>query len=80
MTYDEQVIRAEIFQALECVESNFSFASFNGDNQGFKLMFPDSKIAPNFSQHKTKVKYKNSVWNSTPCKASLNEICKGAAH
>ena len=50
MKYDEQVIHAEIFQALKCVESNLSFASSNGDNQQFKLMFPDSKIARNYSQ------------------------------
>ena len=37
LTYDEQVIHAEIFQALKCVESNLSFASSNGDNQRFKL-------------------------------------------
>ena len=54
MTY-EQVICAEIFQALKCEESNLSFASFNGGNQRFKLMFPDSKIAQNYSQHKAKV-------------------------
>ena len=33
LTYDEQVICAEIFQAFKCVESNLSFASSNGDNQ-----------------------------------------------
>ena len=49
LTYDEQVIRSEIFQALKCVESNLSFASSNGDNQQFKLMFPDSNIARNYS-------------------------------
>ena len=57
LTYDEQVIRAEIFQALKCIESNLSFASSNGDNQRFKLISPDSKIARNCSQHKTKMKY-----------------------
>ena len=55
MTY-EQVICAEIFQALKCGESNLSFASSNGGNQQFKVMFPDSKIAQNYSQHKVMVK------------------------
>ena len=55
MTY-EQVICAEIFQALKCEESNLSFASSNGGNQQFKLMFPDSMITQNYSQYKVMVK------------------------
>ena len=53
MTYDEQVIWAEIFQGLKFVESNLSFASSSDDNQQYKLMFLDWKVTQNYTQYET---------------------------
>ena len=49
--------KAEIIEALHCVDSNASFASANGDGNKFRLQFPDSKIAEKYSQNETKIKY-----------------------
>ena len=54
---EEQVLRAEVLQALQVVNSNYSFASSENDNERFKIMFPDSKIAQSYRQGKTKVRY-----------------------
>ena len=45
LSTEDQVIRAEILQTLDCVQSNYSFASANNDNEKFEQMFPDSKMA-----------------------------------
>ena len=52
---DEQIMKAEILQALKTVGSNFSFASAYGDGDRFRQMFPDSKIDKGFSQNETKM-------------------------
>ena len=57
LSVEEQVLRAETIQALTCVDSNLSFASANGDGHRFRTMFPDSKIAEQYSQNETKIKY-----------------------
>ena len=54
---EEQVLCAEVLQALQVVNSNYSFASSENDNERFKIMFPDSKIAQSYHQGKTKVRY-----------------------
>ena len=41
----EDILKAEILQALHMVEKNHSFASDKGDSDRFKLMFPDTTIA-----------------------------------
>ena len=46
---DEQIMKAEILQALKTVGPNFSFASAYGDGDRFCQMFPDSKIDKGFS-------------------------------
>ena len=56
-SFEEQVLRAETIQALDCVYSNYSFSSTNNDRDKFKAMFPDSKIAESFKQGETKTKY-----------------------
>ncbi|CAL4218681.1 unnamed protein product, partial [Meganyctiphanes norvegica] len=48
---------AEIIQALKVVDSNYSFSSTCDDGERFKLMFPDSNIAKNYCQSRTKVNY-----------------------
>ena len=53
---EEQVLRAEVLQALQVVNSNYSFASSENDER-FKIMFPNSKIAQSYCQGKTKVRY-----------------------
>ena len=55
LSSDEQLMNAEILQAVKTVGSNFSFASASGDGDSFRQMFPDSKIAKGFSQNETKM-------------------------
>ena len=57
LSTEDQVIRAVTLRALDCVQSNYSFASANNDNEKFKQMFPDSKIAQSYRQGEMKVKY-----------------------
>ena len=54
---EQQVVRAEILQALHIVGANQSFASVDGDSERFKRMFPDSKIAAKYVQHEEKLRY-----------------------
>ena len=54
---EDQAVKAEIIQALKTVASNYSFASADGDSKRFKVMFPNSKIAENYKQCSTKIKY-----------------------
>ena len=54
---EEPVIRAETYQCLQVVSSNYSFSSTESDNNWFKIMFPGSRIAAYYSQGKTKVRY-----------------------
>lgn len=53
----EQIVRAETIFALKTIESNFSFASNDGNNLMFPEMFPDSEIAKRFSMHRSKCTY-----------------------
>ena len=53
----EEVTRAETLQAIKVVSSNYSFTSTNDDGDRFRKMFPDSVIAKNYHQSKTKVSY-----------------------
>ena len=57
LSSEEQVLCAEVLQALQVVNSNYSFASSENDNERFKITFPDSKIAQSYCQGKTKVRY-----------------------
>ena len=54
---EQQVVRAEILQALHVVDVNQSSASVDGDSERFKPMFPDSKIAAKYAQHANKLRY-----------------------
>ena len=54
---EEQVLRAEVLRALLVVNSNYSFTSSENDNERLKIMFLDAKIAQNYHQGKTKVRY-----------------------
>ena len=40
LSLDDQVATAEIYQALQVVAANYSFASTNSDSERFKLVFP----------------------------------------
>ena len=51
---EERVIREEVLEALQVINSNSSFASSGNDNERFKVMFPDYKYA---QSGETKVKY-----------------------
>ena len=53
---EEQVLQAEVLKVLHGVNSNYSFASSENDER-FKIMFPDSKIAQSYRQGKTKFRY-----------------------
>lgn len=54
---EDLVVRAEILEAFKCVESNRSFQSADGDNERYRIMFPDSEIAKCYQQGQTKMKY-----------------------
>ena len=56
-TSEKQVLHAEVLQALQVVNSNYSFADSENDNERFKITFPDSKIAQSYRHGKTKVRY-----------------------
>ena len=47
---EDQVVLAEILRCLDIIESNSSFSAENSDNDKYKLMFPDSKIASSHRQ------------------------------
>ena len=53
----EQVWNAVILRALNVVEKNISFNACDSDNNLYKCMFPDSKIAKNYQQGRGKIKY-----------------------
>lgn len=57
LTHEESVVKAEILQALQYVEANYSFASAKKDTERFRTMFPDSEIARNYQQGETKIRY-----------------------
>ena len=50
-TAKDQILNAEILQALNMVDKNHSFSSANGDSDRFKKMFSDSQIAAKYSQY-----------------------------
>ena len=54
LTPEDQIIMAEILQALYCPHQNYSLASVSSDNQRFRLMFPGSGIAKNYQQSEAK--------------------------
>ena len=56
-TNEDKLIKVETIQALDFIQSNYSFASAANDSEEFWIMFPDSKIAKSYSQGETKVKY-----------------------
>ena len=47
LSSQDQVVKAEILQALHFASSNYSFANAQSDNECFSAMFPDSEIAKN---------------------------------
>ena len=57
LSLEDQVVAAEILQALHVVEPNQYFASSNGDSERLKRMFPDSEIAAKYAQHVSKTRY-----------------------
>ena len=56
-TMKDQILNAEIWQALNMVDKKYSFSSANGDSDRFKKMFPDLQIVAKYSQEETKSKY-----------------------
>ena len=57
LTSEQQKWNAEILRALNVVGRNHSFRSCAADNDLYQCMLPNSKIAKDYSQSKTKVKY-----------------------
>ena len=57
---EEEIQKAVVLQAMKCVESNYSFASLNGDGRRFGEMFPHSKIAKGYKQNE---KMLNTLFN-----------------
>ena len=56
LTDKEQVLNAEIIEAIHSVDSNQSFSASNGSGKRYKQMFPCEVVA-NFSLQETKMKY-----------------------
>ena len=71
LSLDDQVATAEIYQALQVVAANHSFASTNSDSERFKLMFPNSPVASRYSMAETKVKYIIQFGIADYCKEEL---------
>ena len=57
LTTEEQVLKAEIVRCLDMVHNNLPFAAADGDNDKYRLMFPDSQIAKAYMQKENKAKY-----------------------
>ena len=57
LTHQEKVMKAEIIQALHTIDANIPFTSTDSDGERFRLQFSDSKIAQDYKQARTKVKY-----------------------
>ena len=56
LTDKEQVLNAEIIEAIHSVDSNQSFSASNGSGKHYKKMSP-CEVAANFSLQETKMKY-----------------------
>ena len=56
LTDKEQVLNAEIIEAIHSVDSNQSFSASNGSGKRYKKMFP-CEVAANFLLQETKMKY-----------------------
>ena len=69
---EEQALRAEVLEAFHVANSNYSISSSENDNERFKIIFPDSKIAHSYHQGKSKVRYKYSVWYSSTSQANVD--------
>ena len=57
LTNEEQVLQAEIIQALQTVEFNHSYNSQSTQSKLFKFQFPDSKIAASYGSACIKAAY-----------------------
>ena len=57
LTPEDQVVKAEILQALHMVNKNLSFASLKEDSERFHAMFPDSMIAKSYFMADMKSQY-----------------------
>ena len=66
LTLEDQIVQAEVPQALHFVENNYSFSSTASDRVGFEMMFPDSQIARGYGQEKTNISY-DINYGITPC-------------
>ena len=54
LTLEDLVIEAECLQVLHMVDANISFLSADNDSKRFCMQFPDSKIAQDYQQARTK--------------------------
>ena len=68
LSIDDQVLRAETYQALKVVGANYCFASTNNDSELFKLMFPNHPVSERYSMAETKVKYVVQLGIAPYCK------------
>ena len=57
LIHKDKLIKAETVQAVEFIQSNYSFASAANDSKKSRIMFLDSEIAKSDSQGETKAKY-----------------------
>ena len=57
LAHEDLVIQAECLQVLHIIDANITFQSADGDSKRFAMQFPDSRIARDYHQARTKVAY-----------------------
>ena len=77
LTLTREQHKAEIFRALKCVMSHFSYNSAHDITDVFKAIFPDSIIAQHMSYGPTKLSYLISFGIATIFHGSATERIEG---
>ena len=75
LTPENQVIKADILQALNSVDNNYSFASGENDNNLLSTIFLDSSIAKSYEMSSTKLQCLLVIYNvkNTPYTFKFDE-------
>ena len=74
----QQTTEAEIMWALEVLSCKYSYRSCETKGYLFCSMFPESKIAQQFSCGKTKCSYLFMSWYCSLCKRNFDEWNQGS--
>ena len=63
LNHREQVVKAEVLQALHIIDANIAFQSADNDAERFQLMFPGD--CPELSAEEDKIELCCPTWNSS---------------